>query len=129
MDQEFAKQIIDRYLSVVEETSHIVAGVPESKLPCDQSFIKEAIKRVLAETPQGTDEYHRLRGIYPKLAIFIPDDQAERSAKAEAALVSMDMASDCFKYLDEHAEILKRVQEGMYLLSEEINEYLDGMQH
>ena len=92
--KRLARQIVDRYLKVVAETSHIVAGVPESMLPCDQSLIKEAIKEIIRQAPEGSDEYHRLRAAYPKLATFIPDDQAKRSAEAEAAVASMDMASE-----------------------------------
>ena len=125
MDQEFAGQIVERYLGVLAETWHMVAGVPESRLPCDASFIKEAIKMVLAQTPEGSDLYHQLRSAYPKLATFIPDRDAEVAAKAEEAMVAMDITSDGFKYLDEHAKILKKVQDDMYLLSQELYEYLD----
>ena len=124
MENDLARQIVDRYLKVVAGTGHIVAGVPESMLPCDQSLIKEAIKEIIRQVPEGSDEYHRLRAAYPKLATFIPDDQAKRSAEAEAAVASMDMASDGFKFLNEHAEILRKIQNQMSLLSEELYEFL-----
>ncbi|MHB9036150.1 MAG: hypothetical protein ACYC64_05750 [Armatimonadota bacterium] len=120
MDKETAKEIIQRYARVLAETEAFVAGIPESKLPCDKSMIKDAIKLYLKEVPEGSDTYHRLRQFYPKLAGFIPDDQAERSAKAEAAMMSMDVTSEGFRYLDEHAEILKNIQNDTYLLEQEL---------
>ncbi len=127
MDREFALQIIERYSQVVDETAQMVSGVPESRLPCDPSFVKEAIKLILTETPEGSNEYHHLRSIYPKLASFIPDKEAEMSAKAEEAMMSMDVSSEGFKHLNEHGEILKRIQNNTYLLTQEIREHLDGM--
>lgn len=120
MDKDTAKEIIQRYAKVLAETEAMVAGIPESKLPCDKSMIKEAIKLYLTEVPEGSDTYHKLRQFYPKLAGFIPDDQAERSAKAEEAMMTMDVSSEGFKYLDEHAEILKRIQNDTYILEQEL---------
>ncbi|MCE5314956.1 MAG: hypothetical protein ABFD49_10635 [Armatimonadota bacterium] len=124
MDKETAKEIIQRYAKALAETEAIVAGIPESRLPCDKEMIKEAIKLYLKEVPEGSDTYHQLRHFYPKLAGFIPDDQAERSAKAESAMMSMDVGSEGFQYLDEHAEILKRIQNDTYLLEQELYEYM-----
>ncbi|MCL5105202.1 MAG: hypothetical protein M1133_13970 [Armatimonadetes bacterium] len=126
MDKELAKQIIERYAAVLGETEQQVCGVPESRLPCDQSLIKEAIKLYIKEVPEGSDAYHKLRAWYPKLAAFIPDDQAARSARAEAAMMSMDPMDEGFKYLDEHAAILQKIQADMYELTQELLAYLEG---
>ncbi|MCE5200499.1 MAG: hypothetical protein ABFD54_14040 [Armatimonadota bacterium] len=127
MDKEVAKEIIQRYARVLSETEQLVAGVPESKLPCDKELIKEAIKLYLKDIPEGSDTYHKLRSVYPLLAGFIPDDQARRSAMAEEAMMSMDVTSEGFKYLDEHASILKQIQEDMYVLQQELYAYIESL--
>ncbi|MCE5323153.1 hypothetical protein LLG46_07535 [bacterium] len=124
MDKDTAKIIIERYAKALAETQGDIGGIPESKLPCDKSMVKEAIKLYLNEVPEGSDTYHKLRQFYPKLASFIPDELAERSAKAEEAMMSMDMASGDFAYLDEHAKILKQIQDDTYLLEQELYEYM-----
>lgn len=124
MEKDTAKVIIERYANVLAETDGIIGGIPESKLPCDKSMVREALKLYLQEAPEGSDTYHKLRQLYPRLASFIPDDQAERSAKAEEAMMSMNVTSEGFAHLDEHAEILKRIQDDTYLLEQELHEYM-----
>lgn len=126
MDKELAKEIIQRYAKALADTEQLVAGKPLSALPCDASLIKEAIKLYLKDMPEGTDTYHKLRSFYPRLAEFIPDDQAARSAKAEAAMMSMDPSSEGFQYLEEHATILKNIQDETYLLQQELYDFLEN---
>ncbi len=129
MDQEFASQVVERYLAVLDETAQMSGGVSESMLPCSQTSIKEAIKFVLAQTPEGSDEYHRLRAAYPKLATFLPDAEAEIAAKAEEAVISMDMGPESARILEEHARILIKVRDEGHMLSEELYTYLDSIGH
>ena len=48
MDRIEATTIVESYRAVLDETATMVSGVPESKLPSDQSTIKEAIKLAAA---------------------------------------------------------------------------------
>ena len=124
MDNDMAVMIWERYQSVLAKTSQMISGVPESRLPCDQSLIKEAIKQVMSKTPKDAEAYMDLQTAYANLAVFIPDKQAERVAKAEAALMSMDMNAEGFQYLNEHADVQKKIQDDMYLLTQELNEFI-----
>lgn len=124
MDDDMATMIWERYQGVLAETSQMISGVPESRLPCDQSLVKEAIKHVMSKTPKDAEAYMDLQTAYTNLAVFIPDKQAERVAKAEAALMSMDMNAEGFQYLNEHADVQKKIQDDMYLLTQELNEFI-----
>jgi len=127
MDKDTARAIIERYAKALADTNHLVGGAPVSKLPCEPELIKEAIRLYFYEVPVGSDTYHKLRMFYVKLASFIPDDQAERSAKAESAMMSMDPTDEGFAYLDEHGEILRRIQNQTSVLQEELQAYLENI--
>lgn len=124
MDPELATMIVERYKAALEETADLVAGAPESKLPCDQSLIKEAIKYVLSVTPKDDEAYFDLQVAYSKLGLFIPDKDAEIVRLAEEAVVTMDPTSEGFKYLGKHGKIQQHIQNEMSLLTEELNEFI-----
>jgi len=124
MDKELAEMIVQRYLAVLEETSGMVSGIPESRLPCDQSLIKEAIQYILTDTSKYSEEYMDLQNAYSKLGLFITDAQADMVAKAESAINTMDPMDEGFKYLGQHAAMQKKIQDDMYLLTVELNDFI-----
>ena len=126
MDPELAAMIIERYKAALLETADLVAGAPESKLPCDQSLIKEAIKFVLSNTPKYEEAYFDLQVAYSKLGLFIPDKDAEIVALAEQAVITMDPTSEGFRYLGKHGMIQQQIQTNMHLLTEELNLFISG---
>lgn len=116
--------IVERYKAALEETADMIAGAPESKLPCDHSLIKEAIKLVLAETPKDDEAYMDLQEAYAKLGLFISDEEAEIVELGEQAVVTMDPAK--VRYLVQHGEIQQRIQTEMHILTEELNLFIAG---
>ncbi len=122
MEPELATMIVDRYRAVLTETEDIIAGAPESKLPCDQSLIKEAIKYVLLQTEKWDEAYMDLQEAYSKLGLFITDQEAEIVKLGEQAVVTMDPA--LVQYLAKHGQIQQRIQNEMYLLTEELNQFI-----
>lgn len=126
MEPELAGMIVERYLEALDQTSHLIAGAPESKLPCDQSLIKEAIKLVLAQTSKFDERFMILQEAYSKLGLFIPDQDAEIVALAEEAVVTMDPLNEGFRYLAKHGTIQKKIQADMFILTEELNQYISG---
>lgn len=126
MDPELAAMIVERYTAALEETATMIAGAPESKLPCDQSLIKEAIKFVLSNTPKYEDAYFDLQVAYSKLGLFIPDKDAEVVALAEQAVITMDPTNEGFRYLGKHGTIQQHIQTQMHLLTEELDHFIAG---
>lgn len=124
MNDELANTIIERYQNALLETSHLISGIPESKLPCDQSLVKEAIKHFLSKTSKLDEKYMDLQLAYEKLAMFIPDMDAEKIAKAESAMMTMDPADEGFKYLADHGVIQQKIQDNMNTLTEELNDWI-----
>ncbi len=122
MDPELAAMIVERYKAVLEENADIIAGAPESKLPCDQSLIKDAIKFMLTRTSKYDEEYMELQEAYSKLGLFVTDQEAEIVKLGEQAVVTMDPA--LVQYLTKHGQIQQRIQNQMYLLTEELNQFI-----
>lgn len=122
MDPELATMIVERYRAVLADTEDIIAGAPESKLPCDQSLIKDAIKLVLTRTPKYDEAYMELQEAYSKLGLFITENEAEIVRLGEQAVVTMDPA--LVHYLAKHGQIQQRIQNEMYLLTEELNQFI-----
>ncbi len=114
--------IVERYKAVLEENADIIAGAPESKLPCDQSLIKDAIKFMLTRTSKYDEEYMELQEAYSKLGLFVTDQEAEIVKLGEQAVVTMDPA--LVQYLTKHGQIQQRIQNQMYLLTEELNQFI-----
>jgi len=120
MDRKAASTIVEQYVAVLGETAAMVSGVPESKLPCDKEGVQEAILHVLTHTSKEAEEYFYLQEAYTKLATFIPDEEARIAALAEEAVMSMDVASEGFKYLAKHADIQMHIQTAFQELTEEL---------
>lgn len=118
--------IVERYMAALKETSHLIAGAPESRLPCDHTLIKEAIILVLSQTPKHEEAYMDLQEAYSKLGLFIPDKDAEIVALAEEAAVTMDPLNEGFRYLAKHGVIQQKIQADMFRLTEELNEFISG---
>lgn len=122
MEPELAAMIVERYRAVLADTEDIIAGAPESKLPCDQSLIKEAIRYTLAGIEKHDEAYIELQEAYSKLGLFVTDEEAEIVRLGEQAVVTMDPA--LVQYLAKHGKIQQRIQSQMFLLTEELNEFI-----
>lgn len=122
MEPELAAMIVERYRAVLADTQDIIAGAPESKLPCDQSLIKEAIRYTLAGIEKHDEAYIELQEAYSKLGLFVTDEEAEIVRLGEQAVVTMDPA--LVQYLAKHGKIQQRIQSQMFLLTEELNEFI-----
>ncbi|MFC1651228.1 hypothetical protein ACFL2X_06625 [Candidatus Latescibacterota bacterium] len=98
---KLATDVICDYGVVIKETSKMMFGAPESLLPYQKKYIREAIVILLhflkdknswddfrEECPEIADSiltnkyYNALRSAYVKLARFIPDSEAELAIKA-----------------------------------------------
>ena len=126
MEPELAAMIVERYMDALEETSHLIAGAPESKLPCERSLIQDAIKMTLSNTSKFDERYMTLQEAYSKLGLFIPDQDAEIVALAEEAVVTMDPLNEGIRYLAKHGVIQQKIQSDMFKLTEELNEFIAG---
>jgi len=115
---------VESYRAVLDETATMVSGVPESKLPSDQSTIKEAIKLVLTETAEGDEQRPVLMESFCKLGLFVTDEQARIVALAEGAVTTMDPTNEGFKYLSQHADIQMQIQNRISQLQNEINAFV-----
>jgi hypothetical protein len=124
MDREQATTIVESYRAVLEETAGMVSGAPESKLPCDRSLIKEALKLLVSETARDDESYPNLKEAFCKLALFIPDEQARIVALAEGAVMTMDPTNEGFPYLNQHADIQTQIQNRMSELENEISAFV-----
>lgn len=98
-----AAQIVDEYSTVIHDTEHMMFGVPESLLPHPKEKIQEAIRSLMSfmkdedqwegiqtEYPEIaeivlTNRYYTgLKEAYARLARFIPDNEAQLAARANA---------------------------------------------
>ncbi len=120
MDRATAAQIVDRYLAVLKETSTMVSGAPASKLPCEMPLLKQAIEMVLSVTSKAVEEYMVLQEAFCKLALFLPDDEAQMVAMAESAISTMDPTNEGFKYLGKLASAQERIQTAFQELTSEL---------
>jgi hypothetical protein len=120
MDRKTAADIVARYRAVLEETAAMVSGVPESKLPCDQATVKQAIETVLTHTSKLAEEYMNLQEAFCKLALFIPDEDARMVELAEQAIATMDPNSEGFKFLGKLAAAQEQIQNAFAELTAEL---------
>jgi len=83
LDPITAEMIINEFGKVLEQTSYMVYGAPESLLPYDKEVIKEAIKLNLnLLEPDDQETRNLLERGYMQMANFIPDEEAEIAVKA-----------------------------------------------
>lgn len=81
--------IVSEYGRVLGENSHMVFGVPRSKLPYSLPDIKEAIIKVALDGLDEPEFIEQLRTGYMMLATFIEDEEALRYEKARLAMATV----------------------------------------
>jgi len=117
--------ILNDYGIAMERASSWAFGAPASLLSHSREEIKWAVKNSLTFLTQG-DEKKRLllRSSFINLALFIPDEDAAVSAKAQAALKSGDVANLDLDQMKQALEILKRITNDQQTLIQEIDAFL-----
>jgi len=109
----------------MERASSWAFGAPASLLSHSRDEIKWAVKNSLTFLTQD-DEKKRLllRSSFINLALFIPDEDAAVSAKAQAALKSGDVGNLDLDQMKQALEILKRITSDQQKLIQEIDAFL-----
>ncbi|MFC1551867.1 hypothetical protein ACFL6P_04800 [Candidatus Latescibacterota bacterium] len=145
---KLATDVICDYGQTIESTSKMMFGAPESLLPYQKKYIREAIVILLnfmkdknawddfrVECPEIADSiltnkyYNALRSAYVKLARFIPDCDAELAMKAsrlfsnskteEMENIRVDLSSAWYK---KARDLQRKVNDESTALLEEIEE-------
>lgn len=130
-----AEDIINEYGVVLENTSSMVFGAPETALPFARDIIKQAIKEALAylkrnpRTSRGdfTKDIDLLKIAYASLANFIPAEDARIAAEANAALLSGDTNHPGWVHCDRGLAIADENLKRRKALAEEFALYLKGL--
>ena len=117
--------ILNNYGIAMERASSWAFGAPASLLSHSREEIKWAVKNSLTFLTHG-DEKKRLllRSSFINLALFIPDEDAAVSAKAQAALKSGDVGNLDLDQMKQALEILKRITSDQQKLIQEIDAFL-----
>ena len=117
--------ILNGYGVSMEQASSWAFGAPVSLLSNTKEEIKWAVKNSLTFLTQN-DEKKRLllRSSFINLALFIPDEDAAVSAKAQAALKSGDVKNLDLDQMKQALEILKRITSDQKALIQEIDAFL-----
>jgi hypothetical protein len=117
--------ILNGYGIAMEQASSWAFGAPASLLSNTREEIKWAVKNSLTFLTQD-DEKKRLllRSSFINLALFIPDEDAAVSAKAQAALRSGDIKNLDLEQMKQALEILKRITSDQQALIQEIDAFL-----
>jgi len=117
--------ILNGYGIAMEQASSWAFGAPVSLLSNTKEEIKWAVKNSLTFLTQD-DEKKRLllRSSFINLALFIPDEDAAISAKAQAALRSGDIKNLDLDQMKQALEILKRITSDQQALIREIDAFL-----
>lgn len=142
MNPVTAEKIVNEYGKVLEQTSHLVFGAPESLLPYKKEIIKEAIKVTLdILEPEEQEIREHLRVGYMELARFIPDEEAEIASIGQNLLTSCSPNAskeeileylkhttipEASKYIDLAIEISKKISTEQKALLEEIRDYSES---
>jgi len=118
-------EILNNYGIAMERASSWAFGAPASLLSHSRDEIKWAVKNSLTFLTQD-DEKKRLllRSSFINLALFIPDEDAAVSAKAQAALKSGDVGNLDLDQMKQALEILKRITSDQQKLIQEIDAFL-----
>jgi len=127
-----AEHIVNEYGDVLERTSSMVYGIPETMLPFDRDIIKRAIRVVLVflkTNPKTSGEniaqyIEHLKVGYASLAEFIPVEDARTGAAANAALLSGDTKHPGWGLIDRGQEILSENLARRKALSDELAGFL-----
>ena len=117
--------ILNDYGIAMEKASSWAFGAPASLLTHSREEIKWAIKNSLTFLTQD-DEKKRLllRSSFITLALFIPDEDAAISAKAQAALKTGNVKNLDLDQMKQALEILKRITSDQQELIQEIDAFL-----
>ena len=117
--------ILNDYGIAMEKASSWAFGAPASLLTHSREEIKWAVKNSITFLTQD-DEKKRLllRSSFINLALFIPDEDAAISAKAQAALKSGDVKNLDLDQMKQALEILKRITSDQKALIQEIDAFL-----
>ncbi len=117
--------ILNDYGIAMERASTWAFGAPASFLSHTREEIKWAVKNSLTFLTQD-DEKTRLmlRSSFINLALFIPDEEAAISAKAQAAFRSGDIRNLDLEEMKQALENLKRITSDQQVLIQEIDAFL-----
>jgi len=117
--------ILNDYGIAMERASSWAFGAPQSLLSHTREEIKWAVKNSITFLTQD-DEKKRLllRSSFINLALFIPDEDAAVSAKAQAALKTGDVKNLNIEEMKQALEILKRITSDQQELIQEIDAFL-----
>ena len=117
--------ILNDYGISMEQASSWAFGAPVSLLTHSREEIKWAVKNSLTFLTQD-DEKKRLllRSSFISLALFIPDEDAAISAKAQAALKTGNVKNLDLDQMKQALEILKRITSDQQELIQEIDAFL-----
>lgn len=129
-----AERIINEYGAVLERTSSMTYGVPETLLPFDKDIIKQAIRVILAflktnprTLGEGLNQYiENLKIGYMSLAEFIPAEDARIAAAANTALLTGDVNHPNWGLVERGQEILSENLARRKVLSDELAGFLNN---
>jgi hypothetical protein len=125
MDGGLAQKTINDYGRILEETSSITNSVPESLLPYDKEIIKLAIKASIEQlSPKDIVTRNSLEVGYILLANFVPNYEAQITAKYQEAIVSGNTNHPNWKHGEPALKIMDKISEDMNVLSKEIRSYV-----
>ena len=115
-----AAQVVSEYGKVVQATSDVVYGVPESKLPYPKDGIKKAI-RFYVMCVIGTDKeddalIEGLKLSYMRLAAFVPDAEAHSTRAQDAATPGSGR--------EEVLDAAQKVTDAMTEMAKEFDDYV-----
>ena len=117
--------ILNDYGIAMESASSWAFGAPASLLSHTRDEIKWAVKNSLTFLTQNDEKKRRLlRSSFINLALFIRDEDAAVSAKAQEALRSGDIKNLDLDQMKRALEILKRITSDQHALIQEIDEFL-----
>ncbi len=117
--------ILNDYGIAMEQASSWAFGAPESLLSHTREEIKWAVKNSLTFlTRENEMKRLLLRSSFINLALFIPDEEAAVSAKAQIALKSGDVKNLDLDQMKQALEILKRITSDQQVLIQEIDAFL-----
>ena len=124
MDVRTAEKIINDFGKVLEETSHMTYGASESLLPYKKELIKQALILSLHRLPPDDEQTRNSWEIgYISLANFIPDRDAEITAKFQAAIESGNINNPNWKYGDAAMKITNKITDETNALLKEVKSY------
>jgi hypothetical protein len=123
LDIRTAEKITSEFGKVLEQTSRMTYGAPESLLPQKKDLVKEAIRLSLQRLGPADEETRKSLAVeYVMVARFIPDQDAAITAKFQEALLAKDL-NDLSAYGEPAMKIIDRITEESKALINEMREY------